>query len=178
MLGNSNTTNTKCCVIIIPYCRVLVMVFCLQNLIQFQGRTLKFAKPDQRERISLGLFQTIPFNKINFLWQHCSITSYNPSYWVFSWSVLKRKELLKYNSNLSWQILTWAFSSLSEYNLSSLKAVNGVACWVHYYLETTHLYVNLKQLEDFLWAWDLESRNTNFSIMLCREEKYPCTLAS
>lgn len=66
-------------------------VLCLHNPIRIQGKTCKFTR-----------FQVIPPKKTAFRWWHCSVTSYNHKWWILSWSVLKRKEQLKDDANLSW----------------------------------------------------------------------------
>lgn len=77
-------------------------VLCLHNPMRFQGKTCKFTR-----------CQVISPRKIDLLWWHCWVTSYNHKWWLLSWRVLKRKEELKDDANLSWKILlTWEFSCL------------------------------------------------------------------
>lgn len=105
-------------------------VLCLHNPIRFQGKTCKFTR-----------CQVISPRKIGLLWWHCWVTSYNHKWWLLSWRVLKRKEQLKDDANLSWKILlTWEFSCLFGCSLTlfSLKSIDTLTSWMHYYSEKTH----------------------------------------
>lgn len=144
-------------------------VLCLLNPVRFQGKTCKLTR-----------HQVIPPKKTAFLWWHYSVTSYNNKCWILSWRVLERKEQLKDDANFSWIILlTWEFSGLFGCSLTlfSLKSINSLTSWMHYYWEKTPHFLLIRETTcTFLVSLRTQIQKgvfQNTRLTFCWEKKCP-----